>query len=106
MEKFNDGEKLSPLQSLLGGMSAGTVSTLGNNPFDAVKTRMQGIDAGRYTSTGDCVRKMLKEEGIISFYRGVVPRLGRVVPGQGIIFMCYESISDAIESFVDGKKDA
>lgn len=32
--------KLSPIQSLIGGMSAGCFSTLGNNPFDVVKTRM------------------------------------------------------------------
>jgi solute carrier family 25 (mitochondrial citrate transporter), member 1 len=34
----HDGETtLSPIQSLLGGMSAGCFSTLGNNPFDVVK---------------------------------------------------------------------
>jgi solute carrier family 25 (mitochondrial citrate transporter), member 1 len=36
-----DGEKpMTPALSLLGGMSAGCFSTLGNNPFDVVKTRM------------------------------------------------------------------
>lgn len=34
----HDGEKtLNPIQNLLGGMSAGCFSTLGNNPFDVVK---------------------------------------------------------------------
>lgn len=34
----NDGEReLTPLLRLLGGMSAGCFSTLGNNPFDVVK---------------------------------------------------------------------
>ena len=34
----NDGEKqLTPVMGLLGGMSAGCFSTLGNNPFDVVK---------------------------------------------------------------------
>lgn len=33
-----DGEfELNPIQRLLGGMSAGCFSTLGNNPFDVVK---------------------------------------------------------------------
>ena len=32
--------KMTPIQSLIGGMSAGCFSTLGNNPFDVVKTRM------------------------------------------------------------------
>ena len=38
--------KLSPIQSLIGGMSAGCFSTLGNNPFDVVKTRMYVILIG------------------------------------------------------------
>lgn len=37
----NDGEKnLTPIMGLLGGMSAGCFSTLGNNPFDVVKVRL------------------------------------------------------------------
>ena len=38
----NDGEKpLTPIMGLLGGMSAGCFSTLGNNPFDVVKVRFR-----------------------------------------------------------------
>jgi len=81
---------LSPLQSLIGGMGAGCFSTIINNPFDVVKTRMQGLDAKRYKSTVDCFTQMLTKEGPGSFYRGVLARMGRVVPGQGIIFMSYE----------------
>lgn len=33
---------MHPVVALLGGMAAGCFSTLGNNPFDVVKTRMQG----------------------------------------------------------------
>jgi solute carrier family 25 (mitochondrial citrate transporter), member 1 len=36
----NGDTKMTPFISLLGGMSAGCFSTLGNNPFDVVKTRM------------------------------------------------------------------
>jgi solute carrier family 25 citrate transporter 1 len=36
----NDGEiESTPLMSLVGGMTAGCFSTLGNNPFDVVKVR-------------------------------------------------------------------
>lgn len=96
----NDGEKpMNPILGLFGGMSAGCFSTLGNNPFDVVKTRMQGTNASRYAGTLDCFKQILKEEGFRAFYAGVVPRLGRVVPGQGIIFMSFETIQDWIETF-------
>lgn len=88
---------MTPLLGLLGGMSAGCFSTLGNNPFDVVKTRMQGTKASQYKNTFDCFRQILNKEGISAFYAGVVPRLGRVVPGQGIIFMSFETIQQSLE---------
>lgn len=95
----NDGEKpMTPLLGLFGGMSAGCFSTLGNNPFDVVKTRMQGTQASNYASTIDCFKQILTKEGVGGFYAGIVPRLGRVVPGQGIIFMSFETIQDRLEA--------
>jgi len=93
----NNGEhKITPVQSLLGGMSAGCFSTLGNNPFDVVKTKMQGVDASKFKGTLDCFAKTFAQEGIGGFYVGCIPRMYRVVPGQGIIFMSYEFIQDAV----------
>lgn len=97
-----DGEiSFTPIMGLLGGMSAGCFSTLGNNPFDVVKTRMQGTQAARYKNTFDCFRKILRNEGVGAFYVGLAPRLGRVVPGQGIIFMSFESIQSSLERNFD-----
>uniref|UniRef100_A0A7S4N5N2 Uncharacterized protein n=1 Tax=Odontella aurita TaxID=265563 RepID=A0A7S4N5N2_9STRA len=93
-----EGDKpMTPLLGLFGGMSAGCFSTLGNNPFDVVKTRLQGTKASQYANTLDCFKQIMQKEGIPAFYVGVVPRLGRVVPGQGIIFMSFETIQQNIE---------
>jgi len=92
----NGEEKMTPLKSLLGGMSAGCFSTLGNNPFDVVKTRMQGVAATQYSGTLDCFKQIMANEGIGGFYKGVGPRLMRVVPGQGIIFMSFEGIQGMV----------
>lgn len=84
---------LTPFESFIGGMTAGVFSAMGNQPFDVLKTRMQGVRAAeQYSSTWDCIRKTYASEGIAGFYSGIIPRLGRVVPGQGIIFMSFESI--------------
>ncbi|ETM45383.1 hypothetical protein L914_09543 [Phytophthora nicotianae] len=88
--------------SLIGGMTAGIFSVFGNNPFDVVKTRMQGLQAQKYKNTLDCFRQMLLYEGVGSFYAGVVPRLGRVIPGQGVIFMSYDSITMAVSRYIEG----
>jgi len=96
----DDGQKpMTPLLGLFGGMTAGCFSTLGNNPFDVVKTRMQGTQASQYASTIDCFKQIISKEGAAALYAGIVPRLGRVVPGQGIIFMSFESIQDHLSTF-------
>ena len=60
---------------------------------------MQGAGAAaKYGSTMGCFKSILANEGIGAFYAGVVPRLGRVVPGQGIIFMSFESIQNSLEA--------
>lgn len=100
-ERGGVSEGAGALQNLLGGMSAGCFSTLGNNPFDVVKTRMQGTRAGQYKGTVDCFRQIVRSEGFGALYAGIVPRLSRVVPGQGVIFMSFEGISNAIRDAAD-----
>lgn len=92
----HDGQyAMTPMMAFFGGMTAGIFSALGNQPMDVIKTRMQGIRA-EYTSIWDCIRKTFAREGIPGFYTGIVPRLSRVIPGQGILFLSYEMIVSAI----------
>mmetsp|Transcript_17048 Transcript_17048/g.29322 ORF Transcript_17048/g.29322 Transcript_17048/m.29322 type:complete len:297 (+) Transcript_17048:1753-2643(+) len=93
-------EKLSATQALFGGMLAGFLGALGNTPIDTIKSRMQSMDAHKYKNTFDCARTMVREEGALSLYKGLIPRLGRVLPGQGIIFCCYESISASLRAHI------
>lgn len=58
---------------------------------------MQGTKASQYANTLDCFKQILSNEGVSALYAGVVPRLGRVVPGQGIIFMSFETIQNTLE---------
>jgi solute carrier family 25 citrate transporter 1 len=62
---------------------------------------MQGTQAAQYSGTFNCFQQILTKEGISALYAGLIPRLGRVVPGQGIIFMSFESIQTALEDKFD-----
>jgi solute carrier family 25 citrate transporter 1 len=98
----SDGKKkMTPLLSLVGGMTAGIFSTLGNNPFDVVKTRMQALDASKYSGTMNCFYKILTQEGPKAYYKGCLARMGRVVPGQGIVFMSVEFIEQKIGKYFE-----
>lgn len=86
----NGKVKLSVHDSFIGGLIAGCCSVLGNNPIDVVKTRMQGKEAAQYKNTWDCFVRVVKDEGIRGLYKGCVPRMGRVVPGQvtDVLYLC------------------
>ncbi|GBG29061.1 Tricarboxylate transport protein, mitochondrial [Hondaea fermentalgiana] len=91
-------QKLTAGQALVGGMLAGALGALGNTPIDTIKSRCQGLDAHRYRNMWHCGVTMVKEEGPLSLYKGLVPRLARTLPGQGIIFCSYEVISSSLRN--------
>ena len=84
-------------ETMLCGGLAGAVSVYGNTPIDVIKTRMQGLDAKKYSSAWDCARSIWRNEGARAFYKGTVPRLSRVVLDTAIVFTLYEQIVKALD---------
>lgn len=89
---------LSPAESLVGGMLAGFLGACGNTPFDTVKSRMQGLGSSRYKGMVDCATQMVRDEGPLSLYKGLMYRCARVVPGQGIMFLTYNLVSSKLSN--------
>ena len=87
----NPDKKVPKLLVGLFGAIAGAASVIGNTPLDVVKTRMQGLEAAKYSNTMDCAIHIFRNEGIFAFYKGTLPRLGRVCLDVGITFMIYDS---------------
>lgn len=51
-------------------------------PLDVVKTKMQSLDGKqRYGNSLRCVWIVLKDEGVLAFWKGATPRLGRLMVG-------------------------
>jgi hypothetical protein len=49
--------------------------------------RMQSIEArSLYKNSFQCAAKIFKEEGVLTFWSGAVPRLGRLILSGGIVF--------------------
>lgn len=96
-DKYRGGDSTIPVpKHFVGifGIFAGAASVFGNNPIDVVKTRMQGLEAAKYSGTIDCFVKIWQQEGPLAFYKGTVPRLGRVCCDTAITFMVYDSFMD------------
>jgi solute carrier family 25 citrate transporter 1 len=91
-------DQLEHWQSLLiGGLSGGIGPTI-NNPLDVVKTRLQKqvIREGqvpKYNGLGQAIVLIAKEEGVLALWKGITPRLMRIMPGQAFTFMTYEAVS-------------
>lgn len=99
--QWQDRTELVHWQSLvLGGISGG-FGPMANNPLDVVKTRMQKqvIKPGKtpkYTGIVQSIGLIAKEEGTMSLWKGITPRLLRIMPGQAITFMTYEAVSSSL----------
>ncbi|KAI9470553.1 MAG: mitochondrial carrier domain-containing protein [Benjaminiella poitrasii] len=64
-------------------------------PHEVIRTRLrQPSENGirKYTGLWQCLRLVVKEEGVIALYGGMTAHLLRVVPNAAIMFFCYEAI--------------
>ena len=71
-------------------------------PMDTIKTRLvtqlNYPHLVPYNGIIDCARRIAKEEGMKTFYRGLPPRLISVVPMIGIQFGVYEFMKKVMVS--------
>ncbi|KAA8649351.1 uncharacterized protein ATNIH1004_005252 [Aspergillus tanneri] len=79
--------KVHPLVAVLIGSVSGLCCACSTQPLDVVKTRMQSIQAQHiYGNAFNCVRVILREEGIAAFWSGIWHRLGRLSVASAIMF--------------------
>jgi len=90
--------KKNPAASFLGGASAGLVSSLLLQPFEVVKTRMQGGKIrgarGMVTVFGEVVKK----NGVGGLWHGVSASCVRTTVGAGLYFFLLERVTREVLS--------
>ncbi|UJR17765.1 hypothetical protein I4U23_004663 [Adineta vaga] len=84
-------EKTTQSLSILTGASAGATETIIVVPFELVKVRLQDKqNAHLYSGTMDCLKKIIKSEGIFALYNGFEATLMRHITWNagyfGVIF--------------------
>lgn len=97
-----DGMYLTPIQSMISGFSAAFLGPIATGPFDVAKTRMMAQEKTgvlKYKSFFDALRKIPAEEGILTMWKGLLPRLMRIPPGQAIVW----AVSDQITHYFEHK---
>ncbi|KAK3102769.1 hypothetical protein FSP39_013829, partial [Pinctada imbricata] len=74
-------------------------------PMEAVKVRIQ-TQTGWSTTLGEGFPRILKEEGIGGFYKGLVPLWARQIPYTMMKFACFERTVEALYKYVVPKPRA
>ncbi|KAK7205433.1 mitochondrial FAD carrier protein FLX1 [Myxozyma melibiosi] len=82
---------LSTLQYITFSATSKIGASLVMYPTQVIRSRLQRYDADNvYFSMRDVIFRTAKEEGILGFYKGLVPNLFRVVPATCVTFVVYE----------------
>lgn len=100
-------EKLSPfiennvLNSLISYSVASTLASLGNHPFDTIKTLQHSATACKYLSIGNekndfisVSKKIIEKDGITGFWKGYPPRGLRFLIGLIVKANCIEILNN------------
>nr|XP_033695738.1 LOW QUALITY PROTEIN: tricarboxylate transport protein, mitochondrial-like [Tursiops truncatus] len=88
----NPNKPMNPSDHGVFGAITDTASVCGNTPLDVIKTQMQGLEAHKYHTTWGRGLQILRNEGPKAFYKGTVPRLGRVCLDVDIVFVIYDEV--------------
>ncbi|EAL69449.1 mitochondrial substrate carrier family protein [Dictyostelium discoideum AX4] len=90
--------------SIFGGIMSSLIVT----PLDVVKTRLQTQNTGSHINqkhvfkgTLDAFKKIYKNEGPLTFWRGVTPSLLMTIPSATIYFTSYEYLKEYLYQFND-----
>ena len=88
-ENIVKNNEINPTTTLmLGGFSALFSQTL-CYPLDTIRRRMQNRET-IYKNGFDAGKKILKNEGFLSFYKGLLPNILRMVPNTAIRFAIFD----------------
>ena len=70
------------------GTMAGITSKFVDYPFDTVKTRLQA-EGHPYKGTVDCIRSIVRDEGLHGFYNGITAPIGGAIFENAGAFLFY-----------------
>jgi solute carrier family 25 citrate transporter 1 len=99
------GEKLGTISTFGIGGIAGLITVYVTQPLDTIKTRMQSIEAKKtYRNSFHCASMIFKNEGILTFWSGALPRLVRLMLSGGIVFTMYEKSIEFMDKLDPEKK--
>ena len=94
LQERDQQAELASYKHFLIGAFSGSIGPISNAPIDTLKTRIQA--SKEQISIFGLAKQIYINEGFLSFFKGITPRLLRIAPGQAVTFMMYEKVSSWI----------
>ncbi|XP_025162837.1 calcium-binding mitochondrial carrier protein SCaMC-2 isoform X2 [Harpegnathos saltator] len=92
----NDKRELGLGERFCAGSCAGGISQSAVYPLEVLKTRLALRKTGEFNGMIDAAKKIYRQGGIRSFYRGYIPNLIGIIPYAGIDLAVYETLKNRI----------
>ncbi|ETI54919.1 hypothetical protein F441_02339 [Phytophthora nicotianae CJ01A1] len=98
-----DGKTLPTYATFINGLIAGSLGPMFNTPMDVLKTRLMAQEtvAGqelKYKGFFDAMKVISREEGVGALWKGLLPRLTRMAPGQAITWSVVMRVTSIFEN--------
>jgi solute carrier family 25 (mitochondrial citrate transporter), member 1 len=105
-----DGKTLPPYATFINGLIAGSLGPMFNTPVDVLKTRLMAQETVKgqelkYRGFFHAMKLIAKEEGPLALWKGVLPRLTRMAPGQAITWTVVMRVTSIFENMEQEKLD-
>ncbi|XP_076245672.1 short Calcium-binding Mitochondrial Carrier isoform X1 [Calliopsis andreniformis] len=92
--KGDDVRELGLYERLMAGSLAGGISQSAIYPLEVLKTRFALRKTGEFSGLIDATKKIYKQGGLKSFYKGYIPNLMGILPYAGIDLAVYETLKN------------
>lgn len=98
--KPSSEEPFNMTETMLMGCISGGISAFCTHPIDTVKSNVQLLGEKGAGSALDCLKKLIKEKGVLFLYKGFLPRFIRVSLEIGFHFTLYEKYGEMIRDLL------
>ncbi|XP_023390844.1 calcium-binding mitochondrial carrier protein SCaMC-2-like [Pteropus vampyrus] len=89
-----DDVKIGIIERFISGSLAGVTAQSCIYPMEVIRTRLALGKTGQYSGIIDCSKKLLKQEGVRTFFKGYIPNVLSIIPYAGIDLAVYELLKN------------
>eukprot|EP00188_Purpureofilum_apyrenoidigerum_P002555 Plantae.Rhodophyta-Purpureofilum_apyrenoidigerum.ctg26231.p1 GENE.Plantae.Rhodophyta-Purpureofilum_apyrenoidigerum.ctg26231~~Plantae.Rhodophyta-Purpureofilum_apyrenoidigerum.ctg26231.p1 ORF type:complete len:290 (-),score=28.21 Plantae.Rhodophyta-Purpureofilum_apyrenoidigerum.ctg26231:130-999(-) len=95
---------MDAMKDIVAGTIAGSAGVLLGQPLDVIRVRAQTTWASKQQSLIFSAVQMARNEGLRSFYKGVVPPMAGVAAQHAALFLAYGSILRLLATDTEGRE--